>query len=192
MHPFLRTRLCRAVSLITALLLGASSCLSGASVAFAAGVAPSAPPAGLSATAPPMPASVEPAARATEVAPPEPTVVAEIESLRTENATHYQLSNGNVRAVIAQSPVRFRDASGSWRAIDTNLAPADSFGGVRTVSTKLQVRIGAQKAGAAPVQVLGDGYSVGIDLLGASEDSKLVVGDSAAYLGVARDTDLGY
>jgi hypothetical protein len=192
MRSFPQTRLCRVVSVITAFTLGASTCLSTVSVAYAAEAvssrAASAAPAPAAQVAPPAQPSVAVAEHPRAV----PTVIGEDESLRSETATHYRLSDGTMKAVIQQAPVRFRDGSGAWRAIDTNLAPADASGGVASISTKATVRIGSQRSGLAPVSVSGDGYTVGIDYLGAAENAKLVVGDSATYLGVAHDTDLTY
>lgn len=68
-----------------------------------------------------------------EVAPvgepaPEPQRVGELTGRRTETATFYQLSDGRVEAEVAAAPVRYRDAAGRWRPIDTTVVASDREG----------------------------------------------------------------
>jgi len=182
MHSFLRTRLCRVVSVITAFTLSMTTVLSTASVAYAAEAVSSSPPASVAAVPAPdsVPATVS------------PTVVRELTEKRTANATHYLLSDGTVRAEIQQAPVRFKDKAGAWRGIDTNLLPADGSGTVRSASTEVTTSFGAQRAGTSPVRLTGEGYSVGIDYLGGVEGAKLAMGNQVVYPNVEHDTALAY
>ena len=181
MRALLRTWPCRVISTVVALTLSVTTCLSTVSVAYAAGTVSSPPPAAV-ATAPAAPAQ----AAAT------PTVVRELTERRTATATHYLLSDGSVRAEIQQSPVRFKDKTGAWRDVDTNLVPSDGSGTVRSASTAVTTSFGSQKAGSTPVTLTGDGYSVGIDYLGAIEGANVTMGSEATYPGVGTATDLTY
>lgn len=182
MSPFLRTRVCRAISVVTACAMMMTTVLSTVSVAYAAETVPLPPP--VIASAPPA-ASLPPAKAA-------PTVVRELTERRSATATHYLMTDGTVRAEIAQSPVRFRDAAGAWRDIDTNLLPADGAGTVRTASTALASSFGVEEPDSSPVTLTGEGYSVGIDYLDGVEGAKLTLGNRVVYPNVGHDTDLAY
>jgi RHS repeat-associated protein len=83
------------------------------------------------------PATREPVAEVAlprnEVAPvgevaPEPERVGELAEMGTETATFYQLSDGRVEAEVSAAPVRYRDAAGRLRSIDTTVVDSDRVG----------------------------------------------------------------
>lgn len=51
-----------------------------------------------------------------------PQVVREASEKRRETSKHYLMSDGSYRAVISEAPVHFKDSSGKWADIDTELA----------------------------------------------------------------------
>jgi PKD repeat protein len=121
-----------------------------------------------------------------------PTVVGELMDKRTDSAQSFLLSDGNVRTEVAGRPVRFMDEAGQWTDIDPRLVPADHRGAVESAATSLTATFDAQHATGSPVTLAGDGYSVGMDYLGAAENARLDMGDTATYLGIATDTSLEY
>ena len=121
----------------------------------------------------------------------EPTVIRELEELRTETATHYELSDGTTRAEISVAPIRFED-DGEWRPIATDLVPGAGFGEYVTASTSMTASFAPQLPGQTPVTLEGDGFEVGVDYRGAAEQAKVVYGDTTRYLDVAEETDLEY
>lgn len=124
---------------------------------------------------------------------PAPTVVEEIKSQRTETATSYYLSDGNVKTVISEAPIRFKDGKGAWNKIDTTLVPGDTFGEVESASTSMTASFGTQTQNTPPVMLEGDGFSVGVNMLGVAENTKLVSGDTVNYLAdVGRGVTLEY
>jgi len=174
MRSFLRTRLCRFVSAITAFTMLFTTALSGVHVAYAA--APQAPPEQVSAPAKPR---------------PEPTVVRELVDKRRANVTQYLLSDGTTKSEITQLPTRFK-SGGTWVDIDTSLMPTDPFGGTETAATSATVSFSAPHSAGAPVKMSGEGFSIGIDMLGATEGPRVTIGDTTHYLDVAPSTDLEY
>jgi RHS repeat-associated protein len=120
-----------------------------------------------------------------------PTVVRELTDKRTETSKHYLLSDGSFRAVMSEVPVHFKDDSGKWADIETQLVPGDGMNAYVTKAAPIRGRFGTQLDGQ-PVRIEGEGYSIGIDMVGVDEGAKLVWGNKARYTNVAQDTSLEY
>ncbi|MBE0417740.1 MAG: DNRLRE domain-containing protein, partial [Coriobacteriia bacterium] len=120
-----------------------------------------------------------------------PTVVEEDLSRRTETSKHYLLSDGTYEAVVWEGPVHVEDGQGAWRDIDTRLL-LDVDDTHVSAATAVEVRVGAQEPGRAPVTLRGEGWQATLDLLGVAERSRVVLGDRVRYLDVAPDTSLEY
>ncbi len=121
-----------------------------------------------------------------------PTVVREDKSRRTENSKHFLLSDGTYRADISAGAVHYEDAVGEWQDIDTTLMPGYEPGEYRTRGAASELVVAGQAANKRPVRLTRNGWSLELDMLGVSENAKLVVGNQARYLSVANDTDLLY
>ena len=138
-------------------------------------------------------APVAPDAPSTESAvESSPTVVRELIEKRTENSTHYLLSDGSIRAEFTEVPTRFEDESGKWADINPSLVPAPEPGAMQTAATSVTVTFEGAQTAEAPVNLSGDGFSVGLDMLGVAEGARITYGDTTRYLNVASSTDLEY
>lgn len=119
----------------------------------------------------------------------QPSVVRELTKLRGESSTTYELTDGSLRSEFFSSPIRFRDASGTWRAIDTRLLNDAKSGEYVAAATPFAVRLGA----AQPQVRLGaDRYELSLQPRGLASKAAVVLGDLATYPAVAVDTDLRY
>ena len=165
-HP-----VCRLVSAVLAVLLSLGTIVSNVSVALAEEA----------------PAPVAQAG-STE---PTVTVVRELTAKRTETSKHFALSNGLQRAEIFASPVHFKDSTGTWRDIDTELL-ATAPGEYRTASASVTAEFEAQDGPAKPVTFGTSEWTVSLDLAGAAERSPLVAGDTAVFGEVKPETNLVY
>jgi len=70
---------------------------------------------------------------------PSPTIVREDVSKRTEFGSTYVLSDGTYRDVLSQTPIHFKDASGTWQNIDPTLVPTGD-GAVTTAAAPVALR----------------------------------------------------
>jgi hypothetical protein len=59
---------------------------------------------------------------------PEPKRVRELPEMATETATFYELGDGRVQAEVSAAPVRYRDADGRLREIDTTVVASGRDG----------------------------------------------------------------
>lgn len=73
------------------------------------------------------------------------TVVRELTERRTEYASTYLLSNGQLRTVFSQAPVNYKDADGAWQPVDTALV-ANPDGSWRTKAVAVPVTFRASAA----------------------------------------------
>jgi RHS repeat-associated protein len=165
-HP-----VCRLVSAVLAVLLSVGTVVGNVSVALAEEA----------------PVAVAQAA-STE---PTVTVVRELTAKRTETSKHYLLSNGLQRAEIFAAPVHFKDSTGTWRDIDTELL-ATAPGEYRTAAASVTAEFEAQDGASKPVTFGTDEWTVALDLAGSTERSPLVAGDTAVFDSVKPETNLVY
>ena len=164
---------CRLVSAVLALLLSVGTVVSNVSVALAEEASAS-------------------SASGTPSHEPSSTVVRELTQLRTESSNTYELSDGSRRAEIFSEPIRFKDKTGVWQEIDTDLVRSP-LGGYVTSAASLPVEIASSSVSKEPpVSLERDGWSVGITMSGALMGSPIVLGNQATYAAVAPDTDLVY
>ncbi len=181
-------RLKSACSLVLALVLAAGPVLQAAPAFASTPVATTS-----TSTATPTQGSAEATDSAPSVEPTvPPKVVRELTDRRTETATHKLLSDGTVRAELSASPIRFKDDSGDWQPIITDLIPGDSAGEMVSASTSVTASFDTQTPGKAPATLATSEYEVGLDMLGATEGVRMVYGDKTRYLDVVRDADLEY
>jgi hypothetical protein len=151
-HP-----VCRLVSAVLALLLSVGTVVGNVSVALAEDA--------------PAPSASGTPSRETS-----PIVVRELTQLRTESSNTYELSDGSRRATIFSEPIRFKDGSGAWQEIDTDLV-RDPLGGYVTSAATLPVEIASSSTSKEPpVSLARDGWSVGITMSGALMGSPIVLG----------------
>jgi RHS repeat-associated protein len=102
------------------------------------------------------------------------------------------MSDGSRQTRLYSGPVRYRNAAGQWRGIARELVPGENVGDVVASSLPVDERFG-EVGGAAPMaEISAEGWSVGMDLIGALPSSKLAVGDTVHYPGIARSTSLEY
>ena len=129
---------------------------------------------------------------AAETATSPPQVIRELTERRTENARHYLLSDGTVRAEIRSSRTSVRDSAGAWQNIDTSLISVPGEDAVCTHASPVAAEFRSQARGARAARLKGDGWTLEMELLGAAEGVRLAAGSKVRYAGVARDTDLEY
>lgn len=140
-----------------------------------------------------MPSAAYAAQDAVETIPGEPPAGAvELPEKRTATTKHYRLTDGTMQAVISEAPVHYRASDGTWEDIDPTLVPATVPGHYQTRSTAYGLSVGRETVSDAPVTLSRDGWSVGIDLVGASEGNALAVGRTARYPQVIDGVDLVY
>ncbi len=120
------------------------------------------------------------------------TIVSEDESKRTENSKHFLMSDGTYQAEVYEKPIFFMGEDEEWEEIDPTLVPAPEPGQYQTSAVAAPVTFATQGDAPEPVTIEGDGWSIGLDMLGTSETARLTFGRRARYLGVATDTDLEY
>ena len=108
---------------------------------------------------------------------------------RSERATTYENADGTFTAQISNAPVNWKEADGSWKAIDNTLVR--SAASWRNRAGPLTVAV-PDVTGTAPLAALsGDGWSLSFTLDGAVPGVKAkVTDDTATYADVARDLDL--
>ncbi|HEY3143451.1 MAG TPA: DNRLRE domain-containing protein [Acidimicrobiales bacterium] len=111
---------------------------------------------------------------------------------RTETATFYRRPDGLETATIASTRVNWRDPAGEWRPIDTRLTeqPDGSF---RNASGPESVTFAPATGAGDVVRVVGDGWSVGFELEGATAGQAAVAdGSKVTYAEVFPGVDLEY
>ena len=113
----------------------------------------------------------------------------EILSERGSHSRTYLNPDGSLTTSISATPVNFKDGEGSWRPIDNRLVQT-SAGTYRNRQNRFTVELPAQ-AGAAPVEVSGNGHSVSFALRGASARAH-VEGAVARYRAALPATTLEY
>jgi RHS repeat-associated protein len=122
----------------------------------------------------------------------EPTVVRELPERSSTYQTTYLLSNGLYRMVATQYPLRFRDAKGDWRSIDTRFVTDPASGKLTTAAAIVAVTLGDQSEKAAPVSLTVAGHTLTCDIAELTESAPVASADTATYTAAARDTDLVY
>jgi len=120
-----------------------------------------------------------------------PTIVRELANRRTENSKHYLLSNGLQRAVVSEAPVHFRDPSGRWVDINTDLTQ-QTPGTYRTTAATMTAEFTSGRSGVDPVTLSTKQWSMALNLEGAQVPDPVAVGDTAYYSNVTTDTSLVY
>ena len=63
-----------------------------------------------------------------------PTVIGEVEELRTEEEKQFQMSDGSYMAVSYGMPVHYQDENGQWADIDNTLQPVSTYSEAGTYS----------------------------------------------------------
>lgn len=186
MRRLTRGTLSRFVSLLLVIVLGVEPVLAGAAPAFAS----SATTTSQASADASEPSVAEDAS--TEPAEPEPTIVREDESRRTATSKHFLMSDGTYRAELFEKPIAFQDESGVWEDIDPTLVPALEPGEFQTSAVADPVTFSTQLDSAQPVLLEGDRFTVGLDMLGVSENARITYGNRTRYLNVATEADLEY
>lgn len=113
----------------------------------------------------------------------------EVAALRTEFSRTRRLAGGVLETTLSGTPLNFRDAGGTWRAIDNRLQqrPDGSFDArVNPVAVEIP------ESAAGEVRFGEGGSSVAFSLLGATAEPADVSGAVAEYAEVKPDAALAY
>ena len=137
-------------------------------------------------------ASAPARADATPTPSPSPTIVRELVNERTATSDTYLLSDGSRQVRVSEDPINYKDDSGNWQTINTNLLTSGSLGDYQSASTPVDVSIGDEGLGQDPVSVSYQGANVSFNLLSAVEDDNFVAGDTATFPDVTTATNLNY
>lgn len=197
MHLRPRRSLCAFTAILTAVALVASLPAAPASAQAAAAAGKKLPPplassprpkpkletpAGDFSKQPPLKAATPGGARSFD--PTKSTLKA-----RSERSTTYENADGTFTAVVNSAPVNWKDAAGTWRAIDNSLVADGAFW--RNRSGPVGVRV-PDVTGAGPLAALsGDGWSLSFAMEGAKSGVKAKVADgTVTYADIAPDLDL--
>lgn len=122
-----------------------------------------------------------------------PTVVREIEESRTPVSNTYLLSDGTYRQEIYEKPVNYKPSGETTlQPIDTSLVPSAAFGVSQTKASGFPETFASGDETATPVSVAGDGWRVGMRMVGGNLDDPLALGQSANYPFAAPATQLTY
>jgi hypothetical protein len=108
----------------------------------------------------------------------------------SQTSDYYQNTDGSVTEKFAEGPVNFRDASGSWRPIDTALVQTKG-GGWHEKANSVAVSF-APSGGSEDLTAVGlsNSESVTSGLAGAAAVRPMVSGSQITYAGVLPSTDL--
>jgi RHS repeat-associated protein len=121
-------------------------------------------------------------------AAPTPQVVSEVIEKRTATSRTFELSNGQLRAKLYQSPVNYRDEDGDWRPIDEDLEEPGS-GGLTNSANSFDLHL-PEQMGAGSVRLSLEDEWLSYRLLGAQTEQADVEGETAVYDSV--DGDLSF
>jgi YD repeat-containing protein len=115
---------------------------------------------------------------------------AEVPALRTESSRTYRKADGSYQAQVSAGPVNYRDASGDWKPIDTDLA-SDGSGGLETTDTAAKVSL--PESLDDPAKVTAGSRWVSFELTGADGDAAPTAdGSTATYEDVLDGVDSTY
>jgi RHS repeat-associated protein len=115
----------------------------------------------------------------------------EIPALRTRSSRTYQAPNGSYVAVISAGAVNYRDANGSWQAIDNTLEPTNVQGyGAQNRANRYRLMLPSDLS-AAPVQVQQGSDWVAFSLAG-SHGPGHIRGATETFTDALPNTDLAY
>jgi YD repeat-containing protein len=114
---------------------------------------------------------------------------AEVPALRTEFSRTRRLTGGVLETTLSATPLHFRGAGGSWRAIDNRLERQPD-GAFEVAANDVEVSIPDSASGE--VRFGEGGEAVAFSLVGASAAPADVSGEVAEYAEVRGDTDLSY
>ncbi|WP_163505155.1 LamG-like jellyroll fold domain-containing protein [Fodinicola acaciae] len=106
----------------------------------------------------------------------------------TATSTYFQNADGSYTRRLSQTPVNYRDSSGTWQPIDTSLTAAGGRWREKANAISVDLASTATDPGLARIGLNGKGLSYG--LRGAASVRPQVSGSTATYLNVLPDTDL--
>jgi hypothetical protein len=133
------------------------------------------------------PGRAEPAAA--DRAKPPGKRVKELVEKATATRTVYQLDDGRLQMEMSAAPVRFRDAAGNWRPIDTTITKtgSDTY---RNTGTGFATTYTARPDALVDLRLGGSGLTVGVP--GAARTAPVVQGSTVTYRNVWDGADLVY
>jgi RHS repeat-associated protein len=119
-----------------------------------------------------------------------PETGVEVPGLRTESSRTIRKADGSYQAQISAGPVNYRDASGAWKPIDTDLDP-DGSGGLKT--TEVAAKVSLPESLADPATVTAGSRWVSFALAGADGAvAPRADGSTATYADVLDGVDAVY
>lgn len=93
--------------------------------------------------APPVPARVVNASKATAgAAAGKPTRVRELEERRTASSSSYRMSDGTTQVVLSTEPVHYKDSKGKWQPIDTKVTAGSGEDSFENAENNFRTRFG--------------------------------------------------
>lgn len=111
---------------------------------------------------------------------------------RREGADIYEAADGSRIAMLYASKANWKDASGTWRPIDTRLVDSEEAS-FRNASGPLKVRFSGATGAGPLASVSRDNWSVAFSLEGATpRRSGVVSGSTIIYSDVTDGVDLEY
>ncbi|WP_432075725.1 DNRLRE domain-containing protein [Streptomyces wuyuanensis] len=123
----------------------------------------------------------------------DPQRSAEDRTERTATTKEFRNPDGTRTTRVYTEPVHYRDASGAWQEIDTELRPAGKAASARLATTGDSTDVTLAARGDDPALAslaVGGGARVGFGLDGAFAAPARVSGDTAHYRGIRRDADV--
>ncbi len=119
-----------------------------------------------------------------------PATAGEVPALRTESSRTYRKADGSYQAQVSAGPVNYRDASGDWKPIDTDLA-SDGDGGLET--TEAAAKVSLPESLDDPAKVTAGSRWVSFEMAGADGEVVPTADESTAtYKDVLDGVDASY
>jgi hypothetical protein len=140
--------------------------------------------------APPAPARVVNASKATAAAG-KPTRVRELDTRRTVSSKSYVMSDGTTQTVLSTEPVHYKDSKGKWHDIDTKVTAGSGEDSFENSKNTFRSRFG--KSSDRLLTFEADGASISLGAAGEKRKLTPTVKDSSvAFADVFGTADVRY
>lgn len=111
---------------------------------------------------------------------------------RSERSDTYKNDDGTTTLVAYGVPTNYKDATGSWKRLDTTLKPGKADKAGRHVATDgpVTAEVADKADDSSLVSLSGPGWSLAWSLAGAAKATVKIAGSKATFTDVAPGTDL--